>query len=142
MKPIELVIVGAGDRGTVYASYATENPHLAKVVGVAEPREFHRQRMVDTHGIPPENVFTDWKDLSKRERFADAVVIATQDSMHLGPATTLANKGYHMLLEKPMAPDEDGCKRIVKTALANKILFAVAHVLRYTSYTRKLKEII
>ncbi|MHA2193882.1 MAG: hypothetical protein ACXAAR_10710 [Candidatus Thorarchaeota archaeon] len=68
MKPIELVIVGAGDRGTVYASYATENPHLAKVVGVAEPREFHRQRMVDTHGIPPENVFTDWKDLSKRER--------------------------------------------------------------------------
>ncbi|MHA2020639.1 MAG: Gfo/Idh/MocA family protein, partial [Candidatus Thorarchaeota archaeon] len=39
-------------------------------------------------------------------------------------------------------PDEDSCKRIVKTALANKILFAVAHVLRYTAYTRKLKEII
>jgi predicted dehydrogenase len=98
--------------------------------------------MVDLHGIPPESVFTDWKDLSKRERFADAVVIATQDSMHLGPAITFSNKGYHMLLEKPMAPDEDSCKRIVKAAIDNKILFAVAHVLRYTSYTRKLKEII
>lgn len=142
MKPVELVIVGAGDRGTVYASYASENPDLAKVVGVAEPRDFYRQRMVEKHDIPPENVFTDWKDLSKRERFADAVVIATQDSMHLGPAIAFANKGYHMLLEKPMAPDEEGCKKIAKAALDNKILFAVAHVLRYTSYTRKLKEII
>ncbi|MGD9381940.1 MAG: Gfo/Idh/MocA family oxidoreductase, partial [Candidatus Thorarchaeota archaeon] len=142
MKPVELVIVGAGDRGTVYASYASENPDLAKVVGVAEPRDFYRQRMVEKHDIPRENVFTDWKDLSKKERFADAVVIATQDSMHLGPAIAFANKGYHMLLEKPMAPDEESCKEIVKAALDNRILFAVAHVLRYTSYTRKLKEII
>jgi predicted dehydrogenase len=142
MKPVELVIVGAGDRGTVYASYASEHPDLVKVVGVAEPREFYRQRIVNQHDIHPENVFSDWKDLAKKERFADAVVIATQDSMHLGPAIALANKGYHMLLEKPMAPDEESCKTIIKAALDNKILFAVAHVLRYTSYTRRLREII
>jgi predicted dehydrogenase len=142
MKPVELVIIGAGDRGTVYASFSAEHPELARVVGVAEPREFYRQKMLDQHGIPPENVFSDWKDLAKKQRFADAAVIATQDSMHLGPAIALANKGYHMLLEKPMAPDADSCKRIVKTVIDNRILFAVAHVLRYTSYTRKLKEII
>ncbi|KXH69972.1 MAG: oxidoreductase [Candidatus Thorarchaeota archaeon SMTZ-45] len=142
MRPVEIVIVGAGDRGNVYASYAIEHPDLVKVVGVAEPRDFHRQRMVKEHGIPPENVFTDWKDLAERERFADAVVIATQDSMHLGPAIAFADKGYHMLLEKPIAPDEDSCKRIIQAVLDNKILFAVGHVLRYTRYTKKLKEII
>ncbi len=142
MKPVELVIIGAGDRGTVYASYASENPDVAKVVGVAEPRELYRQKMVKQHSIPSENVFSDWKDVAQRERFADAVVIATQDSLHLGPAIAFANKGYHMLLEKPMAPDEESCKKIANAALDNKILFAVAHVLRYTSYTRKLKEIL
>ena len=142
MKAVELVIIGAGDRGTVYAGYAAENPDKAKVVGVAEPREFYRERMVEEHSIPSDKVFSDWKDLAKQERFADAVVIATQDSMHLGPAIAFAKKGYHMLLEKPMAPDEESCKKIAKTVLDNKILFGVAHVLRYTAYTQKLKEII
>ncbi|MFW9966286.1 MAG: Gfo/Idh/MocA family protein [Candidatus Thorarchaeota archaeon] len=142
MRPVEIVIVGAGNRGNVYASYAIEHPDLVKVVGVAEPRDFHRQRMVKEHGIPPENVFTDWKDLAERERFANAVVIATQDSMHLGPAIAFADKGYHMLLEKPIAPDEESCRRIIQAVLDSKILFAVGHVLRYTRYTKKLKEII
>lgn len=142
LNPVELIIIGAGDRGTVYASYASQHPDLAKVVGVAEPREYYRQRMVDEHGIAQENVFTDWKDLARKDRFADAVVIATQDSMHLEPALAFADLGYHILLEKPMAPDEEGCRRIVEGILRNDVLFAVAHVLRYTTYTRKLKEII
>ncbi|MFW9846886.1 MAG: Gfo/Idh/MocA family protein [Candidatus Thorarchaeota archaeon] len=142
VKPVELVIVGAGDRGTVYASYALQNPDLAKVVGVAEPRDYYRQRMIADHDIPPENAFHDWRDLAKTDRFADAVVITTQDSLHLEPAVAFAEMGYHMLLEKPMAPDEEGCRRIVDAVLRYDILFAVAHVLRYTLYTRKLKEII
>ena len=43
MKPVELIIAGAGDRGFVYASYAKVHPKRAKIVGVAEPREFYRE---------------------------------------------------------------------------------------------------
>ena len=142
MKPVELIIAGAGDRGTVYGSYAKVHPKRAKVVGVAEPRDFYRERMVKEHNIPEENIFTDWKDLAKKDKFADAVIIATQDHMHKGPALAFAKKKYHILLEKPMAPDEKGCKEITKAVLSKKIIFAVGHVLRYTRYTQKLKSII
>ena len=50
--------------------------------------------------------------------------------------------GYHILLEKPMAPNAADCRRIVAAAQANGVIFAVCHVLRYTTYTQKLKELV
>lgn len=142
MNPVTLLIIGAGGRGSEYAAYATEHPDLAKVVGVAEPREFYRNRLVEAHDIPSENVFTDWRAAAEHERLADAVIIATQDDMHVTPAVAFAGKGYHMLLEKPMAPNEADCRRIVAAVVENKIIFAVCHVMRYTAYTQKLKAVI
>jgi predicted dehydrogenase len=142
MKPVTMIIAGAGDRGFVYASYAKAHPDRAKVIGVAEPRDFYREKMVKEHNIPEENAFTDWKDLAKRVRFADVAVITTQDNMHKGPAIALAKRGYHILLEKPMAPDEKSCREITKTVIDKKILFTVGYVLRYTKYTQILKELI
>jgi len=142
MKPVKLIVVGAGGRGTGYATYASEHPDRARIVGVAEPREYYRLRLADVHNIPSENVYTDWKDVAGRERFADAVIVATQDAMHAAPAIAFADKGYHILLEKPMAPNEEDCRRIVETAMKNGVIFAVCHVLRYTRYTQALRRMI
>ncbi|MFW9891960.1 MAG: Gfo/Idh/MocA family protein [Candidatus Thorarchaeota archaeon] len=142
MNPVELIIAGAGDRGSVYASYAKVHPKRAKIVGVAEPRDFYRERLAKQHKIPEENVFTDWKDMAKRNKFADAVIIATQDHMHKAPTLAFAKKKYHILLEKPMAPDEKSCRDIAKAVKSQDIIFAVGHVLRYTRYTQKLKSIL
>ena len=142
MTPVSIVVVGAGGRGTGYATYASAYPDRARIVGVAEPRDFYRRRLAETHGIPPENVFSDWRDLGERERFADAVIVATQDAMHAEPAIAFAGKGYHILLEKPMAPNEADCRSIVAAAMRCRIIFAVCHVLRYTRYTQMLKEVI
>jgi len=141
-RPVDLIIVGAGDRGTTYATYAATHPDRACVVGVAEPRESYRNKIAVEHRVPDENVFRDWRDLRGREKFADAVIVATQDSMHVEPAVFFANQGYHILLEKPMAPDERGCQEIVKAVLDNEVLFSVGHVLRYTNYTRTLMELV
>jgi predicted dehydrogenase len=141
-SPVEIIIVGAGDRGSEYSKYALLHPDQAKIVGVAEPRPFYRQRMAEKHQIPAENVFDDWQTLATQDRLADAVIIATQDKLHEAPAIALAEKGYHMLLEKPMAPTPDACRRIVEAVEAAGIIFGVCHVMRFTNYTRKLKELI
>jgi predicted dehydrogenase len=70
------------------------------------------------------------------------VIIATQDAFHLEPALAFAQKGYDILLEKPLAPDPESCQRIVDAALANSGIFAVAHVMRYTPYTQLLKALV
>jgi predicted dehydrogenase len=113
-----------------------------QVVGVAEPRDFYRQRIADTYDLPDQNVYTDWRQAAGRARFADAVIIATQDAMHAEPAEIFAGLGYAMLLEKPMAPNEADCHRITQAAKNNHILFGVCHVMRYTTYTRTMKQML
>ncbi len=140
--PISFLIAGAGSRGTTYANYIAAHPQDARVVAVAEPRQIYRERMAAKHGIAPERVFCDWREAAARDRLADAVVIATQDSMHAEPSIAFARQGYHILLEKPMAPNEADCRRIAEAALASGRVFAVCHVMRYTAYTRRLKEFV
>jgi predicted dehydrogenase len=137
-----MIVIGAGGRGGAYASYVADHPDQARIVGVAEPRDGHRTRMAAKHGIPVEHVFRCWREVAARPRFADAVLICTQDAMHEEPAAAFAGLGYHILLEKPMAPDAGACRRIVKAAQDADVIFAVCHVLRYTEYTRILKGLL
>ncbi|MCP4547984.1 MAG: Gfo/Idh/MocA family oxidoreductase [bacterium] len=142
LKRISLIVAGAGSRGTAYSEYALAHPDRLRIVGVAEPREYFRRQLADAHEIPAANRFSGWRQMATRERFADGVIIATQDAMHVEPAEAFAARGYHMLLEKPMAPDAAGCRRITGAVERAGIIFAVCHVLRYSNYTRKLKELI
>ncbi|MBC8180911.1 Gfo/Idh/MocA family oxidoreductase [candidate division KSB1 bacterium] len=142
MNQVKVLIIGAGNRGQTYANYILRHHELAKVVGVAEPRQFHREKIVQSHNIPEQNIFDDWKEVVTRDKFADAVIIATQDNIHAEPAIAFAEKGYHILLEKPMATTEEECRLIIEAVERNKIYFSVCHVLRYTPFTQRLKAII
>jgi predicted dehydrogenase len=141
MKQVSVLIIGAGSRGGGYADLIAGMPERARVAGVAEPREEFRSKFLAEHAVEPQQVFTDWRQAAERPRFADAVVIATQDAMHVEPAVAFAEKGYHVLLEKPMAPNEADCRRIV-AAVNGKVIFAVGHVMRYTLYSRAMKRLL
>ena len=142
MAPVSMIVIGSGQRGTGYARWARRHPDRAVVIGVAEPREVHRARLAAEHGIAAQNVAADWRQLADRGRLADAVLICTQDRMHAGPAEAFAALGYHILLEKPMAPDEAACRRIVAAVEEAGVMLAVGHVMRYTAYTRAVKQIV
>lgn len=142
MKTVTLLIIGAGQRGRTYAEYASEFPHEARIVGVADPLEGRRRSLAELYGIPEAGVADDWRDLARRKRFADAVVIGTQDSMHAAPAIAFARKGYHILLEKPMAPTPRDCRRIAKAVVKAGVLFSVGHVLRYTPWTQAMRKLL
>ncbi|MGE5602377.1 MAG: Gfo/Idh/MocA family protein [Nitrososphaerales archaeon] len=141
MPPVTLMIIGAGQRGQVYAEYARLHPEQARIVAVAEPRNAYRARLAGAHRVPPENVVADWRDLL-RPALADALIIATPDRLHTEPAVAFAGLGYDILLEKPMAPTAAECEQIVQAVRASGVVFAVAHVMRYGSYTQRLKGLI
>jgi len=142
-RKITIAVVGAGSRGlNCYGQYIHEHPDQAKVVAVAEPREFYRTEAARRFQIPPENVFADWKDLLARPKLADAVIIATSDRLHTAPAIKAAERGYAILLEKPMAPTAEECVEIVRAAKAHGVLLAVCHVLRYAPFYAKIKQLI
>ena len=138
--PVTLALVGAGQRGSTYAAWIAEHPERARVVAVAEPREHQRAAIAAAHDIPPEHVFESWKELAAAGRIADAAIVTTQDHHHVEPAVTFAELGYHLMLEKPMAPTEEGCRTIVDAVTRAGVMFAVCHVMRYTPYTRAFKQ--
>lgn len=139
-QKVRLILIGAGGRGTIYANLSLLMPEKVEVVAVAEPRDFFRDRIGKSCNISPENCFSDWHEVLARPKFADAVVITTQDQMHVEPAVAFAQKGYHILLEKPLAPDVAGCRLIVETVRQNHVMLSLCHVMRYANYTKILRE--
>jgi len=142
MAPLEILVTGAGSRGATYADWAARHPERARVVAVAEPRDAYRDALGEVHGIPPERRFRDWREAADAGRLADAVVISTLDREHLEPALAFSAQGYAMLIEKPLAPTEEECRAIVEAVERSGVVAAVAHVLRYTPYTRLLKRLL
>jgi predicted dehydrogenase len=62
------------------------------------------------------------------------VVVATQDRFHYEPALALLDRGYHLLLEKPLATTLEHCDGIVEAAELAGATFAVCHGMRYAPY--------
>lgn len=139
---LTVAIAGAGARGFAYAEAATALAEPVRVVAVAEPREGQRRRFVDTFSVPEANAFDDWRELAAQPRLADFVVISLLDAQHVDATLAFAEKGYDILLEKPMATTEEDCERIVEAIEAAGVRFAVSHVLRYTPFTLALQEIL
>lgn len=141
--PLSFLIVGAGGRGFAYANLAKTIPEKARIVAVAEPRKFHREKMAKEFGIAPDMVFNTWQEAAATgRRLADCVAICTQDAMHEECVMGLARLGYHIILEKPIAPTAAGCRRIVNEVRKRGNVFAVCHVLRYTAYSRVVKRLV
>jgi predicted dehydrogenase len=141
-KPLTAVVLGAGNRGNVYASYAQKFPNELKIVGVAEPIELRRKRFSKKHDIAEKYQWTTWEHALQISKFADALIITTPDHLHYGPAMGGLNLGYDLLLEKPIAQTWKECSDILKLTKKKNRIVAVCHVLRYTPYFRKMKEVI
>lgn len=142
MKQVSLLVVGAGSRGVNYTDYIKEYPYEGLVAAVCEPKEDVRKKFADRFDVPQNMRFRDWRDILDKPKLADAALICTQDTEHKDPAIALSTKGYHLMLEKPMAPNPADCEAICEAAQNNGIMLAVCHVLRYTAFNRKLKEMI
>ncbi len=143
MKKIKLILIGAGQRGAEsYAPYALNNAYDLEIVGVADPIEDRRNAVSKLYNIKDENVYSDWKDILARDKFADGVILATQDIMHYEPALSAMEKGYHVLCEKPMSPDAKECVEMGKAAKKHNRILTICHVLRYTPFFEEIKRII
>jgi hypothetical protein len=141
-KPLTAIVIGAGTRGNIYASYAEKNPDELKIVGVAEPIPFRNNRFAKRYDIPEENRFVTWEHVFERPKFADIMIITTPDNLHYGPAMAGLPQGYDTILEKPVAQTWEQCKDILDASHKHKNIVAICHVMRYMPYFIKMREII
>ncbi|MFX0018827.1 MAG: Gfo/Idh/MocA family protein [Promethearchaeota archaeon] len=142
-RPITAVLIGAGRRGlTIYGDFALKNKTKLKFIAVAEPIERRRKKFASLHGILPKRCYETWEDLFNEERLADVAFICTQDQMHTEPTIMALEKGYDILLEKPMAHTLQDCIKIVKKVEETGRILGVGHILRYSNFFSKVHEIV
>ena len=140
MKQIKVVMVGAGNRCNVYASYSLENPELMKVVGIVDPDPVRTKLMRERFNVPEENCFSTIEEFVARDKFADAVINGTMDHLHVVTSIPILKKGYDMLLEKPFAVNEEEMWELLKVANEENRKVIIGHVLRYTPYYTAIKN--
>ena len=142
MKKLTAAVVGFGGRGNAYARYAQNHPKELQIVAVAEPNPSRLASAAQWHNIPAEKQYATWQEFAAQPKMADFVILATQDNMHYEPALALIEKGYHLLLEKPMAPTPRECKEITEAAERKGVKVVVCHVLRFSPFWRAVKHLV
>jgi predicted dehydrogenase len=124
----------------VYARYAALAPEEMQIVAVADPNEARRQLLSDHHGIPAEHRFSSHEQLATRPGLADAVINTTLDIAHFDTTLPLLRAGYHVLLEKPIAPSEQQVRELMNVARENDRVVMVCHILRYEPFYETIKS--
>ena len=137
------VVIGAGDRGTnAYARYLLRRPQEGRIVAVAEPDPARRAAFARDFGLAEDEVFADDQALLERPALGEFAIVATPDPLHVEPAIRAMERGYHVLLEKPMAISEPDCRRLVEASERTGRILQICHVLRYAPLFRALHEVV
>ena len=142
MKQVTLSIIGCGNRSSIYAKLASENPSKYKLVAAADLNIRRAEKIRDFSNNPDFKVFDSADALFNEGKISDIMIIGTQDQFHYEPCKKALELGYDVLLEKPISPS---IQEIVDLqSIAEKLgrKLQVCYVLRYTPFYKKVKAII
>ena len=137
---MKFVLIGAGQRGMIYAQNAQKRGH--EIAAVAETDPVRRAIAAGEFGIPEERCFSSGEALLAQPRMGEAAIIATMDRDHFHEAVPAMEKGYHLLLEKPISPLPEETLAIEKAAERTGRHVTVCHVLRYSPFFREIRKAI
>ena len=142
MKKLTFAILGLGNRGGVYARNLQNFKDRAQIVAIADPRRSCLDTVNAYLQLPESSFYDSAEALLQQPKLADVMIVATQDAMHRDHAIAAMEKGYDLLLEKPIANHPEEVREIEETAkrLGRRVL--LAHVLRYTPFYRKVKQLL
>jgi hypothetical protein len=139
----DVVIIGAGARGNrVFAELIATHETGFRVRGVVEPDERRRSAFRERYEIAPHRALASVDELVSTPRFADLAFICTPDPTHHDVCHAVAEHGYDILLEKPLATNLADCLALLDLQQSIDSRIYVAHVLRYSPFFRAIQGII
>ena len=136
---IGLGLIGAGRAGMIHArNYRTSVPY-AYIAAVADPCEQNVQSALKELEI--ENGYADYRELLENSE-VDAVIIVTPTKYHCEIAVVAAEKGKHILCEKPMAMTVEECEIMETAAEKHNVILQIAFMRRFDSAFMAAKEVV
>lgn len=142
MKQLKAALVGFGNRGGIYADYSLAYPEQLKIVGVVEVNPYRLKGAQERYSLADNQVFDNIDDFLKTNTECDFVINATMDQMHYETAIKILKAGYNMMIEKPVTAKKEELLEIERLAKEKNVQVFVCHVLRYTPFYMKIRELI
>ena len=136
-EKVRIAMIGAGGIAQAYAQ-SFNNAQRAELVAVVDVREDAAQAVAELAKCV---ALTDYKQLLDTVP-VDAVIVCTPPATHPEICIHFAEKGIHVLCEKPLAVDSESAIRMVEAAEKSGVKFTMASKFRYVDDVNKAKGII
>ena len=132
---LNLGIAGMGYIGRVHLEASQKVPGVQVLAAATlQPEEIRAK-------FPGLQVYSSYFELL-RDDHLDAVIICLPTDLHEAATVEAAERGRHILCEKPMALDAASAQRMLQVAEAHGRILMVAQVLRFWPQYARIKELI
>jgi predicted dehydrogenase len=130
---LRIAIIGAGDRGCAHATQWSKIKG-ASIVSICDPNEKAALALANQHNA---KAFTDYREALIG---IDAVSVCTPAFFHPEVCVFAAERGCHILCEKPLALTLEEGDRILKAVEKAKVHFSLFLQRRHMPTVHKLRE--
>jgi predicted dehydrogenase len=136
-------ILKVGIIGLGHLHPVTYMPHFincakTEVVAASDPKEQLRDNFAGQFGV---KTYRDWRELLDQEKIDLAYIFLPHCDCDAA-ALACAEKGIHVVVEKPVASTSAKAAAIASACAENKVLFSTPYLWRYHPVIRKMKEFI
>ncbi len=133
---LKFAVVGCGNIGKRHVA-VLDKESGADLVAICDVDDRKAKDLSDLYSNL--EYYTDYDDMLNNTN-AEVVSIATPHGLHKEMAIQALNKGFHVLVEKPMALTEEDCLEMIKVADEKRLKLYVVKQNRYNKpifYTKK-----
>jgi predicted dehydrogenase len=135
-RPVRLGVIGAGLVGAKHAAIAAGLPGC-RLVGIADPNPAARQ-LAKNLAV---GFYVDYQEMIGVEAL-DGVVIATPTERHVDVGIACAERGLHLMVEKPIASDVDAAHALIECAKHRQVQILVGHHRRFNPLVEAAREVV
>jgi len=136
---MNVAVIGVGNRARKYLSCL---PAGVKVTCLVEPEEIRLEQAAKRFGLPQEACFSSAEAFfSSSVQNVDAAIITAPDRLHVPLSLACIERGWHVLLEKPVALNESDYICLMEAAEKAKVHVGVCLEMRLHPYFRRVREL-
>lgn len=139
MSTVRLGLIGCGRVAEERHVPALRHVSGIRIQAVADPDRARAKRLADRQGVAQR--FDDYRALLVAADL-DAVAVLTPTPAHAEIVTAALAAGKHVLVEKPLALDADGCDRMLDAAARSTARVVVGFNLRQHRLVRRARDIV
>ncbi len=136
MNVVRLAIIGSGLIGKKHAEIA-KHLHECTLVAVCDINKTAKQT-AEEFGA---KFYTDYQEMLEKEDL-DGVIIAVPTDLHVPVGIICAQKGLHLLVEKPIAASVSDAESLIAAVRQNNIRLLVGHYRRFNPLVEMTRKII